>query len=359
LYAGLVATWFLLALVVATGPRADTVAVAHGDITPWTYLLTQAGVIARYLRLSAWPVGLTIDYDDWPVANGLGDVWLPGLLIVTLIGLTIGALRCRSAWGFVGVLFFAALAPTSSFVPIVTEVAAERRMYLPLVSVVAVVVWTIHRITTRWLPGWVPHATICILAVLLAACTIERNRVYRTEVGIYQDAVTKRPGNARARSNLGAALIRQGDIKRGMEELRQALVIRPGYADAHHVLGVALAMQQRDAEAEKHLAGVLAVDDTRGQTHYTLGVVLGRQGRWREAAHHFARAAKLLPDPAEAVLGLGVALANMGKLDEAIPMFRHALQLRPGYPEAQAHLDRALRETNPTGNVAPLSPPEK
>jgi Tfp pilus assembly protein PilF len=350
LYTGLVATWFLLALVVATGPRADTVAVSHGTITPWTYLLTQTGAIAHYLRLSVWPVGLTIDYDDWPIARGLGDVWMPGLLVAGLIGLTIVALRRRSAWGFVGALFFVALAPTSSFVPIVTEVMAERRMYLPLASVVVAVVCAIHWLAPRGWPGWIRQATASLLALILAIGTIHRNRDYRTETAIYEDAVVKRPGNARARHNLGATLIREGDIDRGIDELRQTLAIRPGYADAHHTLGVALAMRHQDVEAAKHLAGVLALDDTRGPTHYTLAVVLGRQGRWREAARHFARAAQLLADPIEAVVGLGVSLANMGQLDQAIPMFQYALQLRPGHPEAQAHLDRALRET-----TAPVS----
>jgi Tfp pilus assembly protein PilF len=344
LYAGLVGTWFLLAALIALGPRADTVATAHGEITPWTYLLTQAGVIVHYLRLSLWPVPLGIDYDDWPIAQGIIDVWLPGLVVLGLLALTAWSIRTRSGWGFAGAWFFLILAPTSSVVPIVTEVAAERRMYLPLAAVVFAVLWVVRRVT-RPLPRWIGVAVITALTAGAAAGTIHRNRDYQSEIRIYEQTIAVRPGNVRARGNLGAALVKAGRLAEGKQRLQETLALRPGYADAHYLLGVTLAMEGEDAAAEKHLAGVLQVDDTNGPAHYTLGTVLSRQRRYPEAAHHFARAAQLLPDPAEAVLGLGTALANMGQLDKAIPLFQKALELRPSYAEARAHLDRALSES--------------
>ena len=42
--------------------------------------------------------------------------------------------------GFLGAWFFLILAPTSSVLPMSVEVAAERRMYLPLAAVVVLAV---------------------------------------------------------------------------------------------------------------------------------------------------------------------------------------------------------------------------
>jgi protein O-mannosyl-transferase len=60
--------------------------------------------------------------------------------VVALLGATIAALIRRPPLGFLGASFFITLAPTSSVVPIATEVGAERRMYLPLIPLVVLAV---------------------------------------------------------------------------------------------------------------------------------------------------------------------------------------------------------------------------
>ena len=56
----------------------------------------------------------------------------------------------NSPFGYLGAWVIAILGPTS-FVPILLETAAERRMYLPLVAVVALVVLGVYVISQRWL----------------------------------------------------------------------------------------------------------------------------------------------------------------------------------------------------------------
>ena len=73
----------------------------------------------------------------WPIATRIGQIIPAASVIAALLAATLWALRRAPALGFLGAWFFLILAPTSSFVPIVTEVAAERRMYLPLAAVVA------------------------------------------------------------------------------------------------------------------------------------------------------------------------------------------------------------------------------
>src|ERR1700682_3104801 len=96
-------------------------------------------MITRYLRLAIWPRSLVVFY-GWPLPLTLGDVMPAALLIVFLLIATAVAMRRQPMLGFLGVWFFVTLAPTSSIIPIATEVGAERRMYLPLLSVIALVV---------------------------------------------------------------------------------------------------------------------------------------------------------------------------------------------------------------------------
>ena len=138
LYAGLAAAWIVLALLLWSGPRAHSAGFASG-ITAWTYLLNQTRMIPHYLRLAIWPRSLVVNY-GWPAPVTLADVLPQALFISVLFVATVVALVRRPALGFAGAWFFVTLAPTSSIVPIATEVGAERRMYLPLIAIIALAV---------------------------------------------------------------------------------------------------------------------------------------------------------------------------------------------------------------------------
>ena len=108
---------------------------------PWyEYLYSQAWAIAHYLRLFIWPDQLTLDYGSAPI-RGLGGV--PGFILLFVFGVvTVAAWTRANRWGwvaFLGTLFFFLLAPSSSFVPIATEIAAERRIYLALAAVIVLI----------------------------------------------------------------------------------------------------------------------------------------------------------------------------------------------------------------------------
>ena len=96
-------------------------------------------MIVDYLRLSVWPVKLVAFY-GWPQPLTVAQVATPLAFVATLVAATIVTVLGAPSAGFLGVWFFGILAPTSSIVPIATEVGAERRMYLPLVAVIVLVV---------------------------------------------------------------------------------------------------------------------------------------------------------------------------------------------------------------------------
>ncbi|HEY2905658.1 MAG TPA: hypothetical protein VGJ29_07135, partial [Vicinamibacterales bacterium] len=136
LYAGLTLGWLELAALITS--RAHTVGFSAG-VPAWTYLLNQAQMVTQYLKLTIWPHALVLDY-GMPRPLVFTDVLPQVALIVGLFALTGLALVVRPMIGFLGAWFFITLAPASSFVPIVTEVGAERRMYLPLAAVVVLAV---------------------------------------------------------------------------------------------------------------------------------------------------------------------------------------------------------------------------
>ena len=145
LYVGLAATWAILAAIVAGGYRSASVGFGN-NISAFDYARTQLAVVAHYLTLAAWPRHLALDYYDWPIARHWTQVGCGGAIVAAALVFFAVAFWRKPWLGFLGAWFFVILAPSSSVVPIFTEIAAEQRMYLPLIAPVALLVvggWTL------------------------------------------------------------------------------------------------------------------------------------------------------------------------------------------------------------------------
>src|SRR5262249_15035198 len=115
LYAGLAATWALLALLLLGGARIHSAGFSAG-VGVWTYLLNQPVMIVRYLYLAIWPWSLVSNY-GWPAPLTLADALPQAVVVCVLLLATLVALFRWPSMGFAGSWFFLTLAPTSSIVP--------------------------------------------------------------------------------------------------------------------------------------------------------------------------------------------------------------------------------------------------
>jgi Tfp pilus assembly protein PilF len=296
LYAALAACWLILAWTLSSDPRAGAAGFGFAGWPWWRYLATQAGVILHYLRLSVVPSPLVLDY-GWPAALSLAAEWPRLVLVGALAALSIGAAITRHPAGFPGVWFFLILAPTSSVLPIVTEVAAEHRMYLPLAAVVALVTALAFAIGRRaHIPWPVGAAAVGIAASILAMLTVARNADYTSEERIWRDTVRKRPANPRGHINYAVVLAGSNRAREAEPHLRAALTLAPNDADAHLALGAALCSTGRCAEGITNLRRASELDPDNPDAAHNLAEAHASFGRTREAAAHFRRALVLAPD---------------------------------------------------------------
>ena len=375
LYIGLAMTWLVLAALMWPGPR-ETVGL-NTDVGPWTYLLNQAPMLLIYLREAFWPRNLVLDYGV-PQPVTLLDVWLPLLAVVAIALLVLFLLARRPHVGFLGAWCFITLSPTSSFVPIATEVGAERRMYLPLAGLVVLVVLCAYRAWTS--RGASSHsqnigvAATVLVCLALAAGTIQRNSEYHTKVSIMKVTVERRPhprsyqmlANAYFEAGqrdeamrylrlakadptssfmLGIELISGGEVAPGIEELERFVTLAPSHiraADAHATLGsVYLSRGQLD-QAAAHLREALRLEPLRGSAHASMGRVLVQQGRIAEGIGELQTSVDLQPGDLETLRLLGIMQGRSGQLDAAVKTFRRAIELYPKSSRDHYLLGRAL-----------------
>lgn len=320
LYAALASTWLVLGVLVASGARTTSVGFGFEAWPWWRYLLTQAEVLIHYLRLALHPRPLVLDY-DWPAVSSWTQVVLPGLAVLGLLGATVmGVIRKHPA-AFAGAWFFLILAPTSSVLPIVTEVAAEHRMYLPLAGVITLAVTTWFQLLRRLAErrGLKPPTIALVAKLFLGTAVIvfgwlthNRNEDYRDFDRIWLDAIAKRPDNARARNNYATSLLVQGRFADAEVHLRAAVARNASFAEAEANLGVALSAQGQLDDGGTHLERALVLRPEFAEAHRNLGENYAMRGMMKEAAVAYDSALKRLPDDVRLLNRLGWILATSG-----------------------------------------------
>ncbi len=297
-HAALLSSWLLLAGLNVTGPRSETAGFSAG-ISPWDYLLTQAGVIVAYLRLSLvpWPQSI---YHEVKLQTSLLAALPAGLPVLAGFIVTLWALRRRPRCGVLGLAFYAILAPTSSFVPIVTEIMAERRMYLPLLPVLVLLALAAR----QWLPGRSALAIALLAGVGWTGLNVRRQLDYRDELLLWQQALAANPDNSFAHNGAGFVLLQRNQPAAALEHLLRAKALSPGLPLAWANLGMTYLQQGQLDEALQAGQQALALREAYPKAHNLMGVVLAQQRRYDEAAAHLRRALELQPTFTEASINL-------------------------------------------------------
>ncbi len=387
LYLGLASTWLLLAYLVSADNRPHSVGMGLGGWTSWLYLQTQFGVLVHYLRLAVVPAPLVFDY-HWPAVASFPEVLPQALVLAVLASLTGFGLYLRRPPAFAGAWFFLLLAPTSSVLPIPTEVAAEHRMYLPLVAVIGLIVIgggvlgrrlfsTVRRRLHARLLRTLCVVVVGMAVVVLGLLTRARNEQYQSEEVLLADTVQKRPANSVVRLAYGSTLLARQRFAEAEAQMRVVLTLEAGpdtQAHAHMFLGSALCAQGRLAEGVPHLARALELDRTLTDAHALLAEVYDNQGQLALAAEHFQLAVEASPDNPDLLRRVAWFLATTphdglrdglratafaerasaltgGRDAAALEALGAAYAEQNRFPEAVAALSRALGVAQAQGNL--------
>ena len=316
----LASTLILLAILVISGRgRGGSVGV-NETVTWWGYLCTQAVAIVRYVWLAVWPARLTFDYGLLIERNYV--VIIPcALVVVGSIVATTRAVIRQPKLGFVGVWFFAILAPSSSVIPVVTQTIAEHRMYLSLAALTAGVVLLAH----RWLGKhyWI---LLCLLIAAESIATIRRNTVYQNDVTIWEDTVAKQSTNYRAWNNLGATRFHKGEnVEIAAHDLERAVQLAPDYPEASNNLGQAIIKLGRREEGLAIVEKSMHLAPNKPALHAGFGSALMDCGLYEQALPHLEKALAAVPLDPSMHYNIANTLMNLGREAEAEPHYLFVL----------------------------------
>ncbi len=257
-------------ITLATRGIAGSGAGAQAGISPVDYLATQPLVIASYLKNLVWPefAGVRWHFEVGP-RWGLG-LWLVAPVMVVL-GRKAFARAQATFWAVAALLV---LLPTSSVFPI-ADLAAARRMYLPVALLAAA-----FAPAARW--GW---ALIVIYAALGGYWALE---IYREPKLAWQKTIAAQPGrlepvlqyakylpameakalldanaapaNAQYWTEMGRVHLELNEAPLALRAFGKALALEPAVASHVYNRGVALAALGQKEAAEADFRRALAID---------------------------------------------------------------------------------------------------
>jgi len=320
LYAGLAGSWLLLLALNIDRPRGAS-AGFHLEVTPLAWWCTQAQVLWRYLKLVVWPWPLSIHYPL--VYLTFASAW-PWLLATALLAIGVLILLWRrQPAGYVGAWVLLILSPTF-FVPIVTEVMAERRMYLPLAALITLAVaggywavqwtWTkvaVPRAVPRTKERWrvVDGRILAVvgsaaLTLALACCLLDIHRLaaYHDALALWEDTAATQPNDSVAHELLGDALFSAGQPSEAIQQLQKAIELQPASAVLHQKLGVALVKSDHLAEAIKPFEEALRLDPNNTENYKNLATAYGQMHRSADAISTAEKAIALAQSQGNAAL---------------------------------------------------------
>jgi tetratricopeptide (TPR) repeat protein len=318
-------------------------------VSRWEYLLTQSRVVVTYMRLLILPIGQNLDYGYPVYRSPFNPQVLLSLAFLLTVFFTAALLLRRSlasgGWPRLAVFgifwFFITISVESSVIPI-SDVIAEQRVYLPSIGAFIFISTGTFHLTGRLGigRGRVLSAFILVALVLLTA-TYARNATWGSGIGIWEDTVSKSPGNARAHYNLGTAYGAGGLTDRAMESYRTALRLWPFYHQARVNLGVAYESKNMSEEAIAQYEAALRLKPDYAEAYYNLGLSYMSLGLPGRAAVQYRRALDIRWRYKEAHNSLGGAYLKQERLDEAMESLRTALKQDPDFAEAQNNMGTA------------------
>jgi tetratricopeptide (TPR) repeat protein len=182
------------------------------------------------------------------------------------------------------------------------------------------------------LPGWFAGSRY--------AWRLHRQMRSWGEAGRLRRTLAVNPHDVKARTDLGAILVRQGRFREARAELEHAMPRADDLPDANYALGLCLLHDGEIEQGRKLVERALDLNPKfgYGEPHLRLGDFRAHRGEWEPAAERYRQATAIHSSSVEGWFKLGQALDHLGRREEAKSALREAVssyRTAPWYQRAE------------------------
>jgi len=168
-----------------------------------------------------------------------------------------------------------------------------------------------------------------MLLIVLASMSIQRNKVWQTELNFYEITAKASPQEWGILNNLGAAYNRRGRPQDAIKAFEASIAIHPS-PHALKNLGYTYAAVGRTEDSEATYRKAIALDPMDAGAYAALADALSVRGQYSEAIRNYQRALTLYPASKVALFSYAEACLADHRYDEAVRALQRVLALSPG-----------------------------
>lgn len=282
--------------------------------SPWTLMeriLTVPWLLLNYLKLTLFPLNLSVDYPIAPVKSLFSVSFIvPFVIAASILRIVCFIWKKNKGMAF-GILFFMiTLAPVYNIIPIAHPLA-ERYLYLPTMgfsifaglSVIAFQISTYSKARV-----WSPYIVVPLIVLGIYSLTVvKRNTVWRDGYSLWSDVLKKKPNSSNAHHSLGRIYQKTGKLREAIKEYNTALDLSPSNSFALNSIGLLYYEGGEYDDAVRAYKAAIRYYPYEPMYHFNLGRTYAKQFKYKEAIEEYKAALQLKPDYYDAFINLEIA----------------------------------------------------
>jgi protein O-mannosyl-transferase len=310
---------------------------AGRDFTMQERVLTQFRVVVFHLRQLILPLPSHLavhhEFDKSqsllvPVTTILSLVFILGVLVAAILWR-----KERPLLSFFIVWYFLTLAIESSVLPL--ELIFEHRVYLPSIGFFVALLSPLLYWPRAWASG--RNVALTTSVVSFAIClsvwlTFVRNEVWKDDVTLWSDSLSKYPSSFRIQNNLATAYASSGQVDLAEAAFRESIRLGSDKPDAKINLALLCLNQGRQEEAVRWIKDIDLKNVRGAYLFFNLGVIYAKNGSLGKAIEAYQQAILENPNYAQAHFNLGLTYLRANNFPAARACFDAFLNKWTGDP---------------------------
>jgi len=306
----------------------------HPELTTYDCVINIFPLFAQHLWKLVWPVDLNVFHVFRPVRSILEPRALLGLIVSVCYLLSLhwwwkrDRLVCFSL-----LLILLPLVPFFYIRGVAPVLFAEQHLYLPSLGFVLLPARMALRAASaeRNLRYGVWVSCVVVVALFCVA-TVRRNPVWKDNLTLWSDAVSKSPDSGFVHESLAGALLERGRVDEAIRHYESTLGSETApSARVYNNIGVAYSEKGWTDRAIEAFTRSLEIRPEYARAHLGLGIAFYQKDWTSKAIQEFRLAIEYDPYLVDAYHNLGVAYIKLGNQSEAEKAMRQASKLDPEY----------------------------
>jgi len=268
------------------------------------------------------------------------------LLLVVLAVLVIYSLKKSKLVFFTAAFFFVNVALVLQWLPVGKAIMADRYSYLPSLAVFFLAAEGLYLLWHRKLK-WLVIIITTLYPLYFILYTFHRSEVWKNEISLWNDVVSKFENVPLAYLNRGIAYARLNVYDLAISDLNKAIQLDSDNSKANKNMAKAyfnrgnLYLDKRQVgKALDDFTKSLEINPQNPKAFYNRGNVYAELGESANAVADYTRAIELNPEDARPYINRGMVYGGMKEYEKALMDFDKAELIQPNNPDT--HFNRGL-----------------